>query len=76
MSQALLPLLYYFHPLLIPEPIEELVEMIVDSNTPWKGSLSMQEVMEIFDSFLNSMESSKVEKQNRLEERKRQSTQF
>jgi len=55
---------------------EKWSEMIVDSNTPWKGSLSMQEVMEIFDSFLNSMESRKVEKQNRLEERKRQSTQF
>jgi len=36
----------------------------------------MHEVMEIFNSFLNSMESRKVEKQNRLEERKRQSTQF
>ena len=55
---------------------EKWSEMIVDSNTPWKGSLSMQEVMEIFNSFLNSMESRKVEKQNRLEERKRQSTQF
>lgn len=55
---------------------EKWSEMIVDSNTPWKGSLSMQEVMEIFDSFLNFQESRKVEEQNRLEERKRQSTQF
>jgi len=55
---------------------EKWPEMIVDNNTPWKNSISMEEVLENFYSNDVLNEEVDANRQKDLEERKRRATEF
>ena len=55
---------------------EKWPDMIADNNTPWKNSISMQEVLENFYSMDGVLEEVNANRKKDLEERKRSATEF